>query len=124
MSGTVGTGRDVVEWAREAVLRGAGEVLLTSIDRDGTRSGYDLALTRAVSDSVPVPVIASGGAGGIDHIVAALTTGGASAALLASLLHRGTVSVAEVKMALAARGVPVRPPATTPSPEEVAAWLG
>ncbi|CAN5716756.1 imidazole glycerol phosphate synthase subunit HisF [soil metagenome] len=124
VSGTVGTGRDVVEWAREAVLRGAGEVLLTSIDRDGTRSGYDLALTRAVSDSVPVPVIASGGAGGIDHIVAALTTGGASAALLASLLHRGTVSVAEVKMALAARGVPVRPPATTPSPEEVAAWLG
>ena len=124
VSGTVGTGRDVVGWAREAVGRGAGEVLLTSIDRDGTRSGYDLALTRAVSAEVSVPVIASGGAGGVDDIVAALTVGCASAALVASLLHRRILSIADLKAALAAHGVPVRLPAAAPMPEEVATWLG
>lgn len=124
VSGTSETGRDPVAWAREAVERGAGEVLLTSIDRDGTREGYDLALTRAVSDAVPVPVIASGGAGGVDDIVAVLTIGGASAALLASLMHRGIVAIPELKAAMAARGVPVRTKAPSPSPQEVAAWLG
>jgi len=93
VSGTQETGREAVSWAREAVERGAGEVLLTSIDRDGTRAGYDLALTRTASETVPVPVIASGGAGGVEDIVAALTEGGASAALLASLMHRGLVTI-------------------------------
>lgn len=123
-SGTTATGRDAVAWAREAVERGAGEVLLTSIDRDGTRAGYDLALTRAVSDAVRVPVIASGGAGGVDDIAAALTEGGGSAALLASLLHRGMVTIPELKQALAARGLPIRPLTTAPTPQEVVAWLG
>ncbi len=124
VSGTSITGREPVAWAREAVQRGAGEVLLTSIDRDGTRAGYDVTLTRAVSDAVPVPVICSGGAGGADDIVAALTDGGASAALLASLLHRGIVTIADLKTALAVRGVAVRPIAASPSPEELTAWLG
>ncbi|MEX1156993.1 MAG: imidazole glycerol phosphate synthase subunit HisF [Chloroflexota bacterium] len=124
VSGTLETRRDAVAWAREAVARGAGEVLLTSIDRDGTRAGYDLALTRAVSEAVRVPVIASGGAGGVEDIVAALTEGGASAALLASLLHRGMVTIPDLKAALAARGVSVRPLPSYPSPQEVAAWLG
>jgi len=123
-SGTVETGRDAVAWAREAVDRGAGEVLLTSIDRDGTRAGYDLPLTRAVSGAVGVPVIASGGAGGVDDIAAVLTVGGASAALVASLLHRGTVTLPELKAGLTARGLPIRPIAPAPTPEEVAAWLG
>jgi cyclase len=124
VSATVETGRDPVAWAREAVERGAGEVLLTSIDRDGTRAGYDVALTRAVSDAVVVPVIASGGAGGVADIVTVLTEGGASAALLASLLHRGVFSVRQLKEALANRGVPVRPVPVPVSPAEVAAWLG
>jgi cyclase len=124
VSATRETGRDPVAWAREAVERGAGEVLLTSIDRDGTRAGYDLELTRAVSDAVPVPVIASGGAGGIDDIVAVLTDGGASAALLASLLHLRRVEVGHLKDALAQRGLSVRPVPTPISPAEVAAWLG
>ncbi|MGH2455947.1 MAG: imidazole glycerol phosphate synthase subunit HisF [Candidatus Limnocylindria bacterium] len=124
VSGTAETGRDAVAWAAEAVERGAGEVLLTSIDRDGTRAGYDLALTRAVSDAVRVPVIASGGAGGADDVAAALTAGGASAALLASVLHRGMLTIPGLKRSLAERGLAVRPMAASPSPEEVAAWLG
>ncbi|HVM30556.1 MAG TPA: imidazole glycerol phosphate synthase subunit HisF [Candidatus Limnocylindrales bacterium] len=123
VAGSRDTGRDAIRWAKEAVERGAGELLLTSIDRDGTRSGYDLRLTRAVADAVEVPIIASGGAGTADDIAAALDEGGASAALLASLLHFGIVSVPELKMALHARGIPVRLEGTPPSPEEVAGWL-
>lgn len=124
VAGTRDEGRDAVAWAREATQRGAGEILLTSIDRDGTRAGYDLALTRAVADAVPVPIIASGGAGNAQDIVDALTEGGASAALLASLLHFGIVSLPELKQRLAELGLPVRPLSVAPSPTEVAAWLG
>jgi cyclase len=106
--GRTPTGRDVVEWAREGVERGAGEILLTSMDRDGTNSGYDLELTRAVADAVDVPVIASGGAGKLDDIVEALEAG-ADAVLVASILHYGHHTVAEIKAHLAAAGVPVRP---------------
>jgi cyclase len=118
------TGRDAVAWAREAVECGAGEVLLTSIDRDGTRSGYDLRLTRAVSDAVRVPVIASGGAGSADDVADVLDRGGASAALLAGTLHFGILTIPDIKAALAARGLPVRPVPDPVTPEEVAAWLG
>ncbi len=124
ISGTTETGRDAVAWAREAVARGAGEVLLTSIDRDGTRSGYDLALTATVSAAVDVPVIASGGAGSADDIAAALTTGGASAALLAGILHSGLTTIPALKDALARRGVAVRDASVHPTPTEVAAWFG
>lgn len=124
VSATRQTGRDARDWAREAVERGAGEVLLTSIDRDGTRSGYDLELTRAVAGMVRVPVIASGGAGSSDDVVAVLTRGGAQAALLASLLHLGIATIPRLKADLAARGVPVRPAAPAPTAEEVAAWIG
>ncbi|MBS1870141.1 MAG: imidazole glycerol phosphate synthase subunit HisF [Actinobacteria bacterium] len=106
--GRTPTGRDVVEWAREGVERGAGEILLTSMDRDGTNAGYDLELTRAVAAAVDVPVIASGGAGELDHLVAALQAG-ADAVLCASILHYGHHTVAEIKAHLAAAGVPVRP---------------
>ncbi len=106
--GRTSTGRDAVAWAREGVERGAGEILLTSMDRDGTNAGYDLDLTRAVSDAVAVPVIASGGAGTLDHMVEALQAG-ADAALVASLFHFGKYSVAEAKAAIAGAGVPVRP---------------
>jgi cyclase len=105
--GRTPTGRDAVAWAREGVERGAGEILLTSMDRDGTTDGYDLPLTRAVSDAVAVPVIASGGAGELDHLVDALRAG-ADAALCASIFHYGTYRVAEAKAHLAAAGVPVR----------------
>jgi cyclase len=105
--GRTGTGRDAVAWAREGVERGAGEILLTSMDRDGTNAGYDLELTRAVSEAVGVPVIASGGAGTLDHLTEALHAG-ADAALVASLFHFGTYTVAEAKDALAGAGVPVR----------------
>lgn len=124
VSGTADSGREAVAWAQEARDRGAGEVLLTSIDRDGTRSGYDLPLTRAVADAVAVPVIASGGAGAVDDIVAVLDEGGASAALLASLLHRRLVTIPQLKAELASRGLPVRPIGEAPTPVEVAAWLG
>ncbi len=100
-------GRDTVAWAREAVERGAGEILLTSMDRDGTNDGYDLALTAAVSDAVAVPVIASGGAGELEHLVEALQAG-ADAVLCASIFHFGRHTVAEAKQRLAAAGVPVR----------------
>ena len=102
------TGLDAVEWAREGERRGAGEILLTSMDRDGTRNGYDLALTAAVSAAVRLPVIASGGAGTAAHIYAALTEGGAEAALAASIFHFGELSIAEVKRELAERGLEVR----------------
>jgi cyclase len=124
VAGTRETGRDAVAWGREAVERGAGELLLTSIDRDGTRSGYDLALTRAVADAVRVPVIASGGAGSAADVAAVLDDGHASAALLASTLHFGLVTIEELKAALAAAGLSVRLPAPPPAPAEVAAWLG
>jgi cyclase len=101
-------GRDAVAWAQEVVALGAGEILLTSMDRDGTKDGYDLELTRAVSDAVTVPVIASGGAGTLDHFHEALTDGHADAALAASLFHFGTYTIAEVKTYLAERGAEVR----------------
>jgi cyclase len=102
------TGRDAVAWAQEAVTLGAGEILLTSMDRDGTKDGYDLELTRAVADAVTVPVIASGGAGTLEHFREAFTEADASAALAASLFHFGTYTIAEVKRYLAERGVEVR----------------
>jgi cyclase len=105
---TLVDGREAISWAREAVERGAGEVLLTSMDRDGTTDGYDLALTRAVSDAVPVPVIASGGAGELEHLSAAISEGGADAVLCASIFHYGTYRVREAKQHLAERGIPVR----------------
>jgi cyclase len=105
--GRTATGCDVVAWAIEAVERGAGEILLTSMDRDGTSEGYDLQLTRAVSEAVSVPVIASGGAGELDHLAAALRAG-ADAVLCASIFHYGRHTVAEAKAHLAAAGIPVR----------------
>ncbi len=105
--GRTAAGRDAVAWATEGVQRGAGEILLTSMDRDGTEDGYDLALTGAVSSAVSVPVIASGGAGTLEHLVEALQAG-ADAALAASIFHYGTYTIAEAKAALAAAGVPVR----------------
>ncbi len=101
-------GRDAIEWAREAVALGAGEILLTSMDRDGTKDGYDLELTRAVSQSVSVPVIASGGAGSLEHLYEGLVDGCADAALAASIFHFGTHTIAEAKAYLRGRGVEVR----------------
>jgi cyclase len=105
--GRTATGRDAVAWAKEGVARGAGEILLTSMDRDGTNSGYDLALTAAVADAVTVPVIASGGAGELDHLVQALEAG-ADAVLCATIFHYGHYTVADVKHHLAEAGIPVR----------------
>jgi imidazole glycerol-phosphate synthase subunit HisF len=102
------TGRDAVEWAADGERMGAGEILLTSMDFDGTRAGYDLPLTRAVSSAVRLPVIASGGAGSIEHMRAALTEGGADAALAASVFHFGELSIGEVKQGLAGMGLEVR----------------
>jgi cyclase len=110
--GRINTGLDAVAWAKEAERRGAGEILLTSMDGDGTLEGYDVELTRAISDAVNIPVIASGGAGRPDHFTAALTEGGAAAALAASLFHFRQLSVMEVKEHIAEAGVAVRiPPA-------------
>ena len=106
--GRTDTGLDVVEYAIEAVKRGAGEILLTSMDRDGAKTGYDLDLLRAVTDAVNVPVIASGGAGNAQHMVEAVTKGGADAVLAASIFHFGEVSVSEVKQAMDAAAIPVR----------------
>ena len=106
--GRAETGREAVEWAVEGVERGAGEILLTSMDRDGTEDGYELELTRRVADAAEVPVIASGGAGTLDHLVEAVKEGGADAVLCASIFHYGRHSVAAVKAALDAAGVPVR----------------
>jgi len=103
------TGRDAVEWAAEGARLGAGEILLTSMDRDGTQDGYDLELTAAVSGAVRLPVIASGGAGKVEHLHQALTTGGAEAALAASIFHFGELTIARVKRELAARGIEMRP---------------
>lgn len=99
---------DAVTWARQAVALGAGEILLTSMDRDGTQAGYDLELTRAVSDAVEVPVIASGGAGSLHHLAEVLDQGGASAVLAASIFHFGTFTIPQAKRYLASRQVPVR----------------
>ena len=107
--GRVDTGRDALEWAKEVEALGAGEILLTSMDRDGVKTGYDLELTRAVSEAVGIPVIASGGAGEKAHFYEAFTTGRADAALAASLFHFGELSVPELKRYLQGRGVPVRP---------------
>ncbi|MFP5388069.1 MAG: imidazole glycerol phosphate synthase subunit HisF, partial [Thermoleophilia bacterium] len=101
-------GRDAVSWAKEAVERGAGEVLLTSMDRDGTSDGYDIDLTRAVADAVSVPVIASGGAGTLEHLSKAITDGGADAVLCASIFHYGTFTVHEAKEQMAFAGIPIR----------------
>jgi len=106
--GRTATGRDAVSWAVEGARLGAGEVLLTSMDRDGTKDGYDLELTRAISMAVGVPVIASGGAGTLEHLYEGLTAGGADAALAASMFHYREVTVPEVKRYLAERGVAIR----------------
>jgi cyclase len=106
--GRVPTGRDAVAWAAEAVERGAGEILLTSMDRDGTRDGYDIGLTRAVVEAVNVPVIASGGAGTLDHLVEVVRDAGADAVLAASIFHYREYSIGEAKERMAAGGIPVR----------------
>ena len=102
------TGLDAVEWAARMAAEGAGEILLTSMDRDGTRIGFDLELTRAVADAVPVPVIASGGVGSLEHLADGITIGGADAVLAASIFHYGQHTVGEAKQLMAARGIPVR----------------
>ena len=107
-SGQQSTERDAVEWAREAADRGAGEILLTSIDRDGTKSGFDCPLTAAVSEAVSIPVIASGGAGTFDHFVDVFTTGKADAALAASIFHYSEHAVSDLKQHLHRHGIPVR----------------
>ena len=109
--GRTPTGRDAAEWAREATRLGAGEILLTSMDRDGTREGFDLELTRAICEAVDVPVIASGGAGTLDHLADGIEHGGADAVLAASIFHFGEHTVAEAKAVLAGRGITVRPAA-------------
>jgi cyclase len=109
------TGLDAVSWAAEAVRLGAGEILLTSMDRDGTKDGFDLALTRAVAGAVDVPVIASGGAGTVEHLAAGALEGGADAVLAASIFHFGEITIAEAKAHMAAKGIPVRPPTSSPS---------
>ena len=103
------SGLDAVEWARRVAGLGAGEILLTSMDRDGTKSGFDLELTRAVADAVPVPVIASGGVGSLAHLSEGIRIGGADAVLAASIFHYGEFSVREAKALLARDGIPVRP---------------
>ena len=102
------TDKDAIEWSQEAVRLGAGELLVTSIDRDGVRTGYDIELTRAIAQAVDVPVIASGGAGNSAHVVEALTAGQASAALVAGILHDGVATVREIKEAMLAAGIPTR----------------
>lgn len=111
--GRIDTGSDAVAWAREVERRGAGEILLTSMDGDGTKAGYDIALTQAISRAVNIPVIASGGAGSCEHFVQALTEGGAAAALAASLFHFRELSIMQVKEHLGRRGVAVRIPPET-----------
>jgi cyclase len=108
--GRTPTGIDAVDYAREVVALGAGEILLTSMDRDGTKAGFDLELTRAVADAVSVPVIASGGVGTLDHLVEGITRGHASAVLAASIFHFGTYSIGQAKSHMASAGIAVRPP--------------
>ena len=107
--GRRGTGIDAVAWARRMTGNGAGEILLTSMDRDGTGEGFDIGLTRRIADAVPVPVIASGGVGTLDHLVAGVREGGATGVLAASIFHFGTHTIAEAKAHMAEAGVPVRP---------------
>jgi len=102
------TGLDAVDYAREVVALGAGEILLTSMDRDGTKSGFDVALTRAVADAVPVPLIASGGVGDLDHLVAGVTEGHATAVLAASIFHFGEYTIRQAKEHMARAGIPMR----------------
>jgi len=106
--GRKNTGIDAVQWARQMAEHGAGEILLTSMDRDGTKIGFDLALTRAVSDAVPVPVIASGGVGALEHLADGIRQGGADAVLAASIFHYGEFTVGQAKALMAAQGIPVR----------------
>jgi cyclase len=106
--GRENTGLDAVEWAQRAASLGAGEILLTSMDRDGTKNGFDLELTRSIADAVPVPVIASGGVGTLEHLAAGVTQGHASAVLAASIFHFGTFTITEAKAHMAAAGVAVR----------------
>jgi cyclase len=106
--GRVPTGLEAVAWAREVERLGAGEIVLTCMDADGTKNGFDLEITRAVADAVSIPVVASGGAGSPEHLYQAVTTGGASAALAASIFHYGTYTIEETKRYMAERGVPVR----------------
>jgi cyclase len=103
------TGIDAIAWAQEAAARGAGEILLTSMDRDGTAAGYDTDLLRAIADAAPVPIIASGGAGQPEHFYQALTAGGADAALAATLFHYRQLTVPDLKRYLIERGLPIRP---------------
>jgi len=113
------TGIDAIAWAQRVAELGAGEILLTSMDRDGTRDGYDIPLTRAVADAVSVPVVASGGVGTLEHILAGFTEGGADAALAASIFHDGVFTVAQVKRYLLDNGIVVRPPEEDLGAEEV-----
>jgi cyclase len=106
--GRTQTGIDAVEWAKRMVAYGAGEILLTSMDRDGTKIGFDIPLTRTIADAVPVPVIASGGVGTLDHLVEGIRDGHATAVLAASIFHFGTFTIAEAKAHMRAAGVPVR----------------
>ena len=106
--GRKATGLDALEWARTICARGAGEILLTSMDRDGTKSGFDLAITRAVADAVPVPVIASGGAGTLEHLAQGVEAGGADAVLAATIFHYGEIAIPQAKRFLAARGIEMR----------------
>ncbi len=106
--GRTPTGIDAIEWARRGAELGAGEILLTSMDRDGTRDGFEIELTRSVSDAVEIPVIASGGAGTVDHFVEAVTAGGADAVLAASIFHRGEIAISAVKDAMTSAGLAVR----------------
>ncbi len=106
--GRVPTGLDAIEWSRKMADYGAGELLVTSMDRDGTKQGFDLALTRAIADAVPVPVIASGGVGNLDHLADGVTEGHADAVLAASIFHFGTYRISEAKACMAARGIEVR----------------
>jgi cyclase len=108
--GRTPTGIDAIDYAREVVALGAGEILLTSMDRDGTKAGFDLELTRAIADAVSVPVIASGGVGTLDHLVEGITRGHASAVLAASIFHFGTYSIGQAKSHMASAGIAVRPP--------------
>jgi cyclase len=107
--GRKSTGLDAVEWAKKMESFGAGEILLTSMDKDGTQEGYDLELTRSISDAVQIPVIASGGAGNLDHLREAFLEGHADAVLAASIFHYRQYTIAQAKAYLAARGIPVRP---------------
>ncbi|MEO9224119.1 MAG: imidazole glycerol phosphate synthase subunit HisF [Acidimicrobiales bacterium] len=113
--GRTPAGRDALAWAREVEAAGAGEILLTSMDRDGTRDGFDVELTRAVSDAVGIPVIASGGVGTLDHLADGVIDGHADAVLAASIFHFGEHTIAEAKEAMLARGVTVRPPHSAPA---------